>query len=46
MANVVIPRIRPKTLFRAALLEVLASYHPEDTKEELERRCVEIFTAL
>jgi len=37
---------RGRKEFRAALLEVLASYHPEDTKEELERRCVEIFTAL
>ncbi len=37
---------RARKEFRAALLEVLAAYHPTDTREELERRCIEIFSAL
>lgn len=32
--------------FKAALLEVLASYHPTDSREELERRCIDVFSAL
>ena len=37
---------RARREFRGALLEVLASYHPKDTREALEQRCLEIFAAL
>jgi RNA polymerase sigma-70 factor (ECF subfamily) len=37
---------RARKEFKAALLEVIAGYHPRDTREELERRCVEVFSAL
>jgi RNA polymerase sigma-70 factor (ECF subfamily) len=37
---------RGRKEFRAALLEVLAGYHPSDSREDLEKRCVEIFSAL
>jgi RNA polymerase sigma-70 factor (ECF subfamily) len=37
---------RARKEFKAALLEVIAGYHPEATREELERHCVEVFAAL
>jgi RNA polymerase sigma factor (sigma-70 family) len=37
---------RARKEFKAALLEVLAGYHPDDTKEQLERRCIDVFSAL
>lgn len=37
---------RARKEFRAALLEVIAAYHPEDTREALERRWSEVFAAL
>jgi RNA polymerase sigma-70 factor (ECF subfamily) len=37
---------RARKEFRATLLEVIASYHPADTKEDLERRWAEVFSAL
>ncbi|HMS16803.1 MAG TPA: hypothetical protein PKA37_08170 [Planctomycetota bacterium] len=35
---------RARKEFRATLLQVMASYHPEDTRAELERRCTELFS--
>lgn len=37
---------RARREFKAALLEVIAGYHPNDSREELERRCIEVFSAL
>lgn len=37
---------RARKEFKAALLEVLAGYHPDDSKEALERRCIDVFSAL
>jgi RNA polymerase sigma factor (sigma-70 family) len=37
---------RARKEFHAALLEVLAADHPDDGKEDLERRCREVFSAL
>ena len=32
--------------FRAALLSVLAAYHPDENERELERRCAELARSL
>ena len=32
--------------FKAALIEVMAGYHPEENLEQLERRCIELLKAL
>jgi hypothetical protein len=37
---------RARKEFRAALLEVIAAYHPEDSREALESRWQEVFSAL
>jgi RNA polymerase sigma factor (sigma-70 family) len=37
---------RARKEFRSALLEVIAAYHPGDTREQLEKRCVEVFSDL
>lgn len=37
---------RARKEFRAALLEVIAEYHPGETREELEQRWSEVFSAL
>jgi RNA polymerase sigma-70 factor (ECF subfamily) len=37
---------RARKEFKAALLEVVASYHPGGSRQEIEERCLEIFSAL
>jgi RNA polymerase sigma factor (sigma-70 family) len=37
---------RARKEFRAALLEVIAAYHPTDTRDALEQRWIEVFSAL
>lgn len=37
---------RARKEFKAALIEVIAGYHPSDSRETLERRCAEVFAAL
>jgi DNA-directed RNA polymerase specialized sigma24 family protein len=37
---------RARKEFRAALLEVIGEYHPDDSREELEARWSEVFSAL
>ena len=32
--------------FRAALLEVMTRYHPEDSRDEIEHRCIELLSLL
>jgi RNA polymerase sigma-70 factor (ECF subfamily) len=36
---------RARKEFRAILLQVVASYHPEDSRSEIEKRCVDLFAA-
>lgn len=37
---------RARREFRATLFEVLASYHPEETRPQIEQRCLDVFSAL
>ena len=46
VATVYMLMTRARKEFKSALIEVLASYHPSDSREALERRCVEIFSCL
>ena len=32
--------------FRAALLAVMTRYHPEDSRDEIEHRCIELLSLL
>lgn len=37
---------RARKEFKGALIEIIAGYHPGDSREDLERRCREVFSAL